>query len=848
MNSNIAIEVVNVSKSFKIDVEDKTKKSSVFNKTPTKSIENKVIDDVTLNIFKGEVIGIIGSNGSGKSTLLSLLAKIMEPDSGFIKCNGKVASILELGMGFHQDMSGRDNIYLKGELYGFSKKEIDEKIESIIDYSGIRQYIDNPVRTYSSGMNGRLAFSIMINVESDIMLVDEVLSVGDSIFSSKAHQHFKKLSSSGKTIIIVSHSLTMLEEMCSRVIWLENGKIKKDGPSKQICSEYQNMVNQSPEIIVDLANAGVSDSQYKLSMLYRDGINFEQNDELYHFWLEQAALQGHSKAQVEYADYLISINDISEALKYYKSAADKGDNDAKVKMSMLHSSNNDIIPIIDSIYKKYLIPGDSINEYRYADFILKTSWNNEDKKRAFEMFLQSADHGYSVSMHQVALMYKDGIGTPKDYLKMIEYLEKATKFGNIPSITMLSDIYSQGKLIPKDDSKAFEYLQLASNLGHTGSMYKLAQSFLNGVGTSKNPELSNYWFDLYSKSTLFQNISWAIKLLKIDFDSDKQLYHSLLKTTVNNSNASLLSEALNSYYFSSEDLQLFFDKLCYSANHNNMESVRKLANLYYDGYIVDQDYSKALKLYESIGILSDSWLKLRIGEMYREGRGVDPDYNKALYWLHMSAKDFNISAINSIINLTIMYNRKDDYNNAICMLTKIAELGNIEAIKKMGSIYYNGIGSKHDYTKALHWYMQAAKYGDSFSINRLGEMYRDGKGVNIDYDTSIFWFKKGANIGNLSSIINLITLPSHSISEELLSFLLNKLNEFALNGNIEAIKKLGSLFNDGTYFPRDISLALKWYKKALMLGDQSVKSRYIQLVSELRNENTKTDMLDFINW
>ena len=153
MDKKNAIELNNVHKSFKVYVVDKNKKTNMFQKTPTYSVEREIIRGITLSVKKGEVLGVIGRNGSGKSTLLSLISRIYEPDSGSITCSGKIASILELGMGFHPDMTGRENIYLKGELYGFTKNTIDQKIETIIDYSGLREYIDYPIRTYSSGMS-----------------------------------------------------------------------------------------------------------------------------------------------------------------------------------------------------------------------------------------------------------------------------------------------------------------------------------------------------------------------------------------------------------------------------------------------------------------------------------------------------------------------------------------------------------------------------------------------------------------------------------------------------------------------------------------------------------------------
>jgi ABC-2 type transport system ATP-binding protein len=182
-----AIELRNVNKSFTI-VKKNGKKL-----IKEKKIHN-VLNNITFDVPYGTVLGIIGRNGCGKSTLLSIIARIIEPDSGTVKINGKIASILELGMGFHSDLSGRDNIYLKGELYGFSKKIIDSKVEQIINYSELGEYIDNPVRTYSSGMVGRLAFSIMVNVDADIVLVDEVLSTGDVACAMKAEEHGKRMS------------------------------------------------------------------------------------------------------------------------------------------------------------------------------------------------------------------------------------------------------------------------------------------------------------------------------------------------------------------------------------------------------------------------------------------------------------------------------------------------------------------------------------------------------------------------------------------------------------------------------------------------------------------------------
>jgi len=178
-----ALEIRNIRKTFTTRA-DTNHEGRVFKRT--QKVTRNVLDDISLLIKKGEIFGIIGRNGSGKSTLLKMISRIMKPDSGTIEINGRVASILELGMGFHPDLSGRENIYIKGAMYGFTKQQIDDKLDDIIRYSELEDYIDLPIRVYSSGMTSRLAFAIMINVDADIMILDEVLSTGDLSFSKKS--------------------------------------------------------------------------------------------------------------------------------------------------------------------------------------------------------------------------------------------------------------------------------------------------------------------------------------------------------------------------------------------------------------------------------------------------------------------------------------------------------------------------------------------------------------------------------------------------------------------------------------------------------------------------------------
>ena len=200
--------------------------------------KREVLNDINLKIKNGEAVALIGVNGSGKSTLLKLMTKIIYPNKGKIITRGKLTSLLELGAGFHADFSGRENIYFNASIFGLTKKEIDDRLEQIIEFSELRDYIDNPVRTYSSGMFMRLAFAVAINVDADILLVDEILSVGDQHFQAKCINKMKELKKEGKTMVFVTHSLGSAQELCDRSIWLSNGIIKMDGDTNAIIEKY----------------------------------------------------------------------------------------------------------------------------------------------------------------------------------------------------------------------------------------------------------------------------------------------------------------------------------------------------------------------------------------------------------------------------------------------------------------------------------------------------------------------------------------------------------------------------------------------------------------------------------
>ena len=238
-NTKNSIVVRKMTKTFKIylDKANTLKEKLLFFSRGKKEVRT-VLEDINLTIKKGETVALIGTNGSGKSTLLKLMTKIYYPTKGTVTTYGKLTSLLELGAGFHPDFSGRENIYFNASIFGLSKKEIDERLNEIITFSELEEFIDNPVRTYSSGMYMRLAFSIAINVDADILLVDEILAVGDQHFQEKCHNKLMDLKKSGKTIVIVSHNLQSIKQLCDRAVWIYNGKVRLDGNCKEVVDEY----------------------------------------------------------------------------------------------------------------------------------------------------------------------------------------------------------------------------------------------------------------------------------------------------------------------------------------------------------------------------------------------------------------------------------------------------------------------------------------------------------------------------------------------------------------------------------------------------------------------------------
>ena len=252
MSESPVISVRNLTKRYRLfgkRSQFQTLKSALLKRdmTPTPESSITALRDVSFDVSRGEAFVVIGPNGSGKSTLLKLISSILKPTEGVISVNGRVSALIELGAGFHPEISGRENIFINGIMLGLSRKEIERRFDDIVSFSGIIDFIDQPVKTYSSGMYVRLGFSVAVHSQPDVLLVDEVLSVGDEEFSQKCVERLREMKNSGVTMIFVTHQLELVSAICDRAIWLDHGRLVGDGPAQQVVDEYMATVPQHVE-------------------------------------------------------------------------------------------------------------------------------------------------------------------------------------------------------------------------------------------------------------------------------------------------------------------------------------------------------------------------------------------------------------------------------------------------------------------------------------------------------------------------------------------------------------------------------------------------------------------------
>lgn len=274
------VEIDNITKSYEKKL--KIFFSTLIGKTDAHSDENTVLHKINLSFFKSEIIGIVGKNGAGKSTLLKLISGILKPTTGTVKITGRIASLLELGSGFNHNFTGRENVHLYSKVLGFSDTKIKDEIDDIIEFSGLEDHIDRPLRTYSSGMIARLAFTVATKVNPDILIIDEALSVGDGEFKQKSFSKILELKDKGVTIIFCSHSLYQIELLCTRVLWLDKGRTIFLGEPQEAISKYRDFISNKPltdkkprEVIKnDSAGYITQISVYKNASPYQDSDHF----------------------------------------------------------------------------------------------------------------------------------------------------------------------------------------------------------------------------------------------------------------------------------------------------------------------------------------------------------------------------------------------------------------------------------------------------------------------------------------------------------------------------------------------------------------------------------------------
>jgi len=245
----VAVEAVEVSKKFRLIKErNNSLKATVMRGRRVVAEDFWALRDVSFEVYEGETFGLIGENGSGKSTMLKCLTKILRPNHGSVAVHGKVSALLELGAGFHHELSGRENVFLNGAILGLSQKELRRRFDEIVDFAGIGDFIDEPVKNYSSGMYVRLGFSVAINVDPDVLLVDEVLAVGDEAFQRKCNEKFAELRNNGKTIVLVSHGMSSVQNLCDRVAWFSHGHLMQVGPPNEVIEAYVETVQVDREV------------------------------------------------------------------------------------------------------------------------------------------------------------------------------------------------------------------------------------------------------------------------------------------------------------------------------------------------------------------------------------------------------------------------------------------------------------------------------------------------------------------------------------------------------------------------------------------------------------------------
>jgi len=749
-------------------------------------------------------------------------------------------------------------------MYGFTREQIDERLDGIVKYAELEDYIDLPIRVYSSGMTSRLAFAIMINVDADIVILDEVLSTGDLAFGTKSRAHFSNMKSRGKTIVIVAHSMATMRDMCDRVAWIDGGKIKELGPPNVVCGHYETELSESLEVITELAESGVPASQNTLGCMYRDGASVERNLELAIYWFEEAVKRDNDEAKINLADMIVSgvkTDDRERALDLYMSAAQKGNRDARAKLSrLLTKEKADVGKELIDDFKKLLLTENPQLYYEYGDLLMKTAWNNEDRTEALEWFQKSSDGGNINAMYQIAIMYRDGNGPKRDSIKHVEWLKKAAENGHAQSQLMLGNMYRDGVKVESDESEAFKWYRMAAENNNPDAIYQVAMMYRDGKGVDKNKDESNRWLRLYSEHNLFRQINVladsfshakngvhdpeiGMKWYSVNSehnDANSKYQMGLMLSEGDGKNipeaVSFLNSATDNGHLSSAILMLnlyglgLADDSAFETAVRSIDDIVKkgnswaanvVGNMYASGNIVQTDGKKAVEYLQAAAVSGTPASMHKLGEMYRDGTVVEQNLEESVRWFKEGMRAGSMWSAVSLVNMFGAGTAdKETFDAALKALENMCITGNVSAMRTLGSFYRNGTVVKPDSEKALHWLKTASRFGDSASKHMVGEIYRDGKGVEKNAPEALKWFMSAAEQGNMHSALAIIRMhDAKQADEESFEYAFKRIEQLADGGNVTAIRTLGTMYLEGKSVTKDIEKAKEWFKKSAILGD-----------------------------
>ena len=635
------IEFKNVSKQF--DVRGITK----YGGTAKQSIK-KVFDNLTFSIGSGEVVGIIGHNGAGKSVLLKLLSRIIYPDSGTISCKKSITSILELGIGFDSELSGRENIAIKCSYYGLSQSEIDRYMEKIIEFSEIGEQVDYPIRTYSSGMKAKLAFSIIMYVKSDIMILDEVLSVGDAGFHEKCKQIFSKMKKENKTIIIASHNLDSLNNLCDKVLWIDHGHVKEYGDATAVITHYNMEMKYSLSLIKEMADSGDVLYQTKLGTMYQYGINVEKNLEEAKNYFIRASNMGYAEAKLNLAELYYANGECERAQEIYRVLADQGNSVAVNKLEFM-KKDEEIVQLIKEL-----------------EFL--------------------SDRGNLRATKMLADIYIGGDIVPKNPTRGLFYCEKCAKTGNIQAQQMAAWCYLEGIGVEKNIDLAVQYYMMAANNGNRKSMADLGNLYYKGIGVTRDLDRAIFWFEKAAKMGDIKAIS---ELVKIYRDEKKEELLSRQWETKNAENQlSFYEVSLADVYrqgYVGDEQRMCMPWYLKACAKDNVSAIYSLSQCYYDDLLTPMDLHKSFELLKRLEDCNNPNILYDLGLRYYKGEGTAKDDNRAFQLIKKAAC---MGHVKSMVQLVQFYRwgvgTETSKESLLTELKKLIEMGNPQGRK----IYY----------------------------------------------------------------------------------------------------------------------------------------------------------------